>query len=86
MSYRWTEDELARLVLRLEGVVDAMQQRHDDRRLLTAEQVAERWQVPKSQVNGLARSGKLPVVRLGRYIRFAPAAIEAWERDGGEEA
>lgn len=39
-------------------------------RLLTAEQVAARWQVPKSQVYRLAREGRVPVVRLGRYMRF----------------
>lgn len=48
--------------------------------LLTAEQVAERWQVPKSHVWRLARRGEVPALRLGRYVRFRPAAIEAWER------
>jgi excisionase family DNA binding protein len=47
--------------------------------LLTAEQVAERWQVPTSQVYRLAREGRIPVVELGRYRRFHPAAIEAFE-------
>ncbi len=47
--------------------------------LLTAEQVAARWQVPKSHVYRLARDGRIPVVELGRYRRFSPAAIEAFE-------
>jgi len=48
--------------------------------LLTAEQLAERWQVPKSHVYRLAREGRIPVIELGRYKRFSPAAIEAFER------
>jgi excisionase family DNA binding protein len=48
-------------------------------RLLTAEQLAERWQVPKSHVWRLARRGEIPTVRLGRYMRFRLESIEAWE-------
>ncbi len=47
--------------------------------LLTADQVAERWQVPKSHVYRLAREGRIPCVELGRYRRFSPAAIERFE-------
>jgi excisionase family DNA binding protein len=48
-------------------------------RLLTAEQLAERWQVQKSHVWRLARRGEIPTVRLGRYMRFRLESIEAWE-------
>lgn len=51
--------------------------------LLTAEQVAERWQVPRAQVYRLARDGRLPAVAIGRYYRFELAALEAWEHAGG---
>ncbi len=51
--------------------------------LLTADQLAERWQVPKSQIYRLAREGRIPIVQIGRYYRFKPAAIEAFE-DGNE--
>jgi len=51
--------------------------------LLTADQLSERWQVPRSQVYRLAREGSLPVVQLGRYKRFRAAAIEEFEREGG---
>lgn len=54
-----------------------------ENKLLTAEQVAERWQVPKSQVYRLARDGKLPAVSIGRYYRFTASALEEWERGGG---
>lgn len=59
---------------------------HAPGQLLTAEDVAARWQVPKSQVYRLAREGHLPVVELGRYRRFRPAAIEAFEEGGGVAA
>lgn len=52
-------------------------------RLLSAEQVAERWNVPKSQVWRLAREDRVPTVRVGRYVRFRVADLEAWERAGG---
>lgn len=47
--------------------------------LLTAEQLAERWQVPKAHVYRLARDGRIPVVELGRYKRFRVDAIERFE-------
>ncbi len=47
--------------------------------LLTADQLAERWQVPKSHVYRLAREGAIPTVQVGRYRRFRLDAIERWE-------
>jgi excisionase family DNA binding protein len=55
-------------------------------RLLTAEQLSERWQVPKSHVYRLAREGRIPVVELGHYRRFRVDAIEAFELAGGVAA
>ena len=56
------------------------------RRLLTAEDLAERWQVPTSQVYRLTRAGRLPVVRLGRYYRYRLQAVEDFEQAGGGAA
>ena len=47
--------------------------------LLTAEQLAERWQIPKSHVYRLSREGRIPTVELGRYKRFRLDAIERFE-------
>jgi len=47
--------------------------------LLTAEQLAERWQVAKSHVYRLSREGRIPTVELGRYKRFRLDAIERFE-------
>lgn len=48
-------------------------------RLLTADELADRWQVPKSHVYRLAREGRVPTVKIGRYYRFREATIAAWE-------
>lgn len=50
-------------------------------RLLTAGELADRWQVPKSHVYRLTREGRIPAVRLGRYYRYRLAAVERWERE-----
>lgn len=50
--------------------------------LLTAGQLAQRWQVPVSQVYRLTRASVIPAVRLGRYYRYRLDAIEAWEVNG----
>lgn len=56
------------------------------RPLLTPDALAERWSVPRSQVYRLAREGKLPAVRIGRYVRFAVDDVERFEREGGADA
>jgi excisionase family DNA binding protein len=55
-------------------------------RLLTAHDLAERWQVTPARVYMLARSGGVPVVKLGRYRRFRLADIERFEEEGGSDA
>jgi len=55
-------------------------------RLLTADELARRWQVPKAHVYRLAREGRLPTVELGRYRRWRVDAIESFELDGGAAA
>ena len=52
-------------------------------RLLTADELAKRWQVPKAQVYRLSREGVVPTVRIGRYFRYSLAAVEAFEAAGG---
>ncbi len=53
--------------------------------LFTAEDLAERWQVPKSHIYRLTRSEQLPTVRLGKYVRYTITAVEQFEADGGTE-
>jgi excisionase family DNA binding protein len=49
-------------------------------RLLTADDRAARWQIPKSHVYRLAREGVIPTVELGRYRRWRIDAIEQFEK------
>lgn len=53
--------------------------------LLTAGDLAARWQLEPSQVYRLTRAGLLPTVRLGRYYRYALEQVEAFERAGGTQ-
>ena len=48
-------------------------------RLLTAEDLAERWQVTSAHVYRLTRDGAIPAVKLGRYYRYRLDTIEAFE-------
>jgi excisionase family DNA binding protein len=56
----------------------------NDQRLLTPDEIADRWQVSRKKVVQLAREGRIPVVRLGRFPRFRLEAIEAWEASSEE--
>jgi excisionase family DNA binding protein len=47
-------------------------------RLLDAADVADRLGVPKSWVLESARSGAIPHVRLGRYVRFDEGDVDRW--------
>ena len=47
-------------------------------RLFTAAELAERLAVPKTWILESARSGAMPCVRLGRYVRFDLGDVEAW--------
>lgn len=50
--------------------------------LLTAEALAAFLDVPRSQIESLARQGRIPSVPVGRYRRFArDAVLEALRRD-----
>lgn len=46
--------------------------------LLDAGGAAELLNVPKSWVLAEARAGRIPHLRLGRYVRFESHALEAW--------
>ena len=67
-------------VARLSGMPEHSQQNGGDAdsRLLDASAVAELLHVPTSWVYAETRAGRLPHVRIGRYRRFRPAAIQAW--------
>lgn len=50
---------------------------HDDK-LLTAAEVADLMRVTRGWVYAETRRNAIPHLRLGRYVRYRRAAIEAW--------
>ena len=48
-----------------------------DRQLLTAEEVADLLRLPVSTIYDLARTGRLPHLRIGRALRFSQSDLEA---------
>lgn len=76
-----TTNERARLVAwpRPPAIAETTTTRLTADQLLTASQLATRWQVPASHVYRLTREGKLPAVKLGRYWRYRRDQIEQWE-------
>lgn len=66
---------------RLDGARDRLRTQSPRRELLDAAAASELLNVPKSWVLAEARAGRIPHVRLGRYVRFEPDALRAWWRD-----
>jgi excisionase family DNA binding protein len=52
--------------------------RHIPEKLLTADEVAAQLGVGVKWVWAQARAGAIPHVKLGRYRRFRPEAIDSW--------
>jgi excisionase family DNA binding protein len=46
--------------------------------LLTSDDVADMLGVPRSTVQALSRTGKLPTVHIGRTNRYRRDAMERW--------
>jgi excisionase family DNA binding protein len=61
-------------------------------KLLDAKEMAARLSLKPSWLLELARQGRVPHRRLGRYVRFDPAAVQEWlgaradAADGGRSA
>jgi excisionase family DNA binding protein len=49
--------------------------------LLDAKGASALLNVPASWVAAEARAGRIPHVRLGRYVRFEPEALRDWCRE-----
>jgi excisionase family DNA binding protein len=50
-------------------------------RLMTVEEVADQMRVTPEYVQTLARKKKIPAVRIGRFWRFDPDAVDRWLRE-----
>ena len=74
-----------RLLLRVAALLAALGARElepqrpaADDTLLTMSQVAKRLGVPGTAAYTLARQGRLPVIRIGKYVRMRPADLAAF--------
>jgi excisionase family DNA binding protein len=56
---------------------------HQDQ-LLTARETAELLRVSLARLYELARTGALPVVRVGRQVRFSSLSLTLWIAAGGK--
>ena len=52
-------------------------------RLWTAAEVAEQTGEPKQTIYTWSREYGMPCIRIGRSLRFDPAAVSAWLAAGG---
>jgi excisionase family DNA binding protein len=48
-----------------------------DERLLSAEEIARELNVPTTWIEQSARTGRIPSLAVGRYVRFRRSAVEA---------
>jgi excisionase family DNA binding protein len=51
-------------------------------RLLTPEEVSERFQIKPCQVKQLARQGKIPAAKVGKFWRFPEDSLRDWMKNG----
>jgi excisionase family DNA binding protein len=58
------------------GCEHSGQSARDAENLMTAGELAERLNLPESWVRTEERAGRIPSVRLGRYVRFSVREIE----------
>jgi excisionase family DNA binding protein len=56
----------------------------DGRQHMTAEELAVRLHVTLAWVYAETRAGRIPHLKLGRYVRYRRSTIAAWEREKEE--
>ncbi|GAA2068494.1 hypothetical protein GCM10009722_34730 [Williamsia deligens] len=59
---------------------DEGKQMDNEQKFLTAEQVAQRWQMAARTVREMAQAGEVPAARFGRLWRFPLDRLEKFER------
>ena len=72
-------------ILESHGASDGRADIQETEPLLTIPHVAKRLSISEGRVYELARQGKLPTLKVGKYVRVEPAALDAWiaqHRDG----
>ena len=70
--------------LSLEDLEKLFEQRQESQDLMTLEELAEAWKVPKSKIYAYTREtgpGSLPRLKLGKYLRFEWEKVQEWLKD-----
>lgn len=55
-----------------------MSRKNECSKLLTPDEVAARLGIARKTVIVWAREGRLPSIRVGRFVRFDPAEFDRW--------
>jgi excisionase family DNA binding protein len=76
------EDAFISALQEIRAVKSELQQRTGEsttlERLLTVDEVAKILGETETHVYQLARGGKLPAIRVGKYWKFVPSALQKW--------
>jgi excisionase family DNA binding protein len=76
--------QLAALQTALAARLAAAHRSERETELLDAREIADVLGVPESHIRTMQRAGKLPHTKIGKYIRFDLAAVQAALRGAGE--
>jgi len=55
--------------------------------LLTVDELAKRWKISKSWIYARTMetgAGAMPRIKMGKYLRFDPAEVDAWLKKQNE--
>ncbi len=69
------------IVERGAGIEAAHVELGDGLEYMTADELAQRLRVSTAWVYAETRAGRIPHIRLRRYVRYRRSMIAAWERD-----
>jgi excisionase family DNA binding protein len=72
-----TLTQLAALQTALAARLVAVSCSQKETKLLNAREIANLLGVPESHIRTMQRAGQLPHSKIGKYIRFDPAAVQA---------
>jgi len=81
-KYGYSDEEIKRLTAKHKELSGRKRDELDPMRLLTAEEVSERFQLKVRQVKELARQGKIPSIKVGRLRRFPEDSLRDWMKNG----
>ena len=51
---------------------------NDDKLLLSPKEAAQKLGIGRSKIYELAASRELPVVRIGKLVKFSPGSLNSW--------